>query len=616
MSRYNPHHHAAPVHAIASDWSKRCLLSDGSMFADDRQLWTPALLEELDRRFVQNLDTGEGDFFAKLETQLDQGSSASKQLMAEVLWILMLFQSNVSATKKRQNIGRVWSWSGERLPEEAPGLTDKELVGLGSTGTAYNTQRWRELAFLIESVRTFKRLDRDERDRLVSDGWSFASWLSDLPGAANRQLRHILPHLLFPDDFERISSVRDKRLVLLHYSGETSRTVNRWDVLRLDRELRALRERFENERGPEFDFYLPEVSAEWRGRKSQSEPEEAFDSAEVSTPAAVTEPLGGTGSDAPLNLILHGPPGTGKTYRIQKEYLPRYMEGNRFEFITFHQSYSYEDFVEGIRPEVRDGQVHYDVQPGVLRRLAERAQEDPRHRYALFIDEINRGNVAKVFGELITLIEADKRTLPGRPDSGLRSTLPYSRKRFGIPINLDIIGTMNTADRSIALLDTALRRRFHFIEMMPDPSGIQGAGDGKIADGEDGEIDLIQLLTTINERLSHLLHRDQTIGHAYFTGVSTFDGLRKVMARQVVPLLQEYFYDDWHRIRLVLGDVGVDREFQIVRQATVPVRRLYPSASVPDLEDQHMFSVALEAEITPDAIRKIYELADATAELS
>jgi len=144
MSRFNPHHYAEPVHTAASEWSKRCLLNDGSMFSDHLQLWTPGLLEELDQRFVQNLNSGEGDFFSKLETQLEQGTSESKQLMAEALWILMLFQSNVSPGTKRENVRRTWSWSGETLPDQIPGLLDEQLVGLGSTGTAYS-----DAAFLM-----------------------------------------------------------------------------------------------------------------------------------------------------------------------------------------------------------------------------------------------------------------------------------------------------------------------------------------------------------------------------------------------------------------------------------------------------------------------------------
>ncbi|WP_258124302.1 McrB family protein [Mesorhizobium onobrychidis] len=211
------------------------------------------------------------------------------------------------------------------------------------------------------------------------------------------------------------------------------------------------------------------------------------------------------------------------------------------------------------------------MRPGVLRRLCERARKDPSHRYALIIDEINRGNVAKVFGELITHIEGDKRLrfdANGKKISGLEVTLPYSGESFGVPSNVDLICTMNTADRSISLLDTALRRRFRFEEMVPNARAIGGETDGIIPDGEGGEIDLRQLLDTLNSRLTHLLHRDQRIGHAYFAKVQDLVGLRVVMAQEVLPLLQEYFYDDWRQIRLILADSAVGPEYQINCQAT------------------------------------------------
>lgn len=282
--------------------------------------------------------------------------------------------------------------------------------------------------------------------------------------------------------------------------------------------------------------------------------------------------------------------------------MPRYAdkEGDRFEFITFHQSYAYEDFVEGIRPVTVNGAVTYEVRHGVLRRLCERARKDPVHRYALFIDEINRGNVAKIFGELITLIEADKRLRfdsDGKKIKGLEVTLPYSGDRFGVPANVDLISTMNTADRSIALLDTALRRRFRFEELMPNARYIDSQGSGIIPDGEGGEIDLRQLLDAMNARLTHFRHRDQTIGHAYFTKVRSFSDLRSVMAREILPLLQEYFYEDWRHIRLVLADQTVsDPEYQLVRQITARPEDLFPSADTAELGESHMFKVTPEAE--------------------
>ena len=276
--------------------------------------------------------------------------------------------------------------------------------------------------------------------------------------------------------------------------------------------------------------------------------------------------------------------------------------------MTFHQSYAYEDFVEGIRPKTQNGNVIYEVCPGALRRICDRARKAPDKRFALFIDEINRGNVPKIFGELISLIETDKRIrtdasgnrMPGC--KGLEVTLPYSGECFGVPGNLDVVGTMNTADRSIALLDSALRRRFRFEELTPQPRLLK-----TINDGAGGSIDLRQLLENINRRLTHLLHRNQTIGHSYLYEVETFDELRRVFAREILPLLQEAFYDDWGQIRLVLADQTVGGEFQLVRMRMQTSAQLFPKADVAEIGNGETYEVVREDEITPDAIRKIYE---------
>ncbi|MBF4515579.1 AAA family ATPase [Flavobacterium sp. ANB] len=218
-----------------------------------------------------------------------------------------------------------------------------------------------------------------------------------------------------------------------------------------------------------------------------------------------------------------------------------------YDFVTFHQSFSYEDFIEGIKPKLEDGETElsFEIKDGIFKKLCLKAEADPGSNYAIFIDEINRGNVSAIFGELITLIEEDKRL---GATNELKIKLPYSKREFGVPSNLYIVGTMNTADRSVEALDTALRRRFCFVEMMPDSSIVQ----------KKNFKDRVLIMEKINQRVELLLDRNYTLGHSYFIK----EDFENSFKNEIIPLLQEYFYNDCGKIGLVLGR-GFVREKEI-----------------------------------------------------
>lgn len=279
----------------------------------------------------------------------------------------------------------------------------------------------------------------------------------------------------------------------------------------------------------------------------------------------------------------------------------------RYDFVTFHQSYSYENFIEGIRPEYipSTGGIDYSPKDGVFKALCDEARKKPEKEYAIFIDEINRGNISEIFGELISLIEVDKR----EGETGALSVLlPYSKSSFSVPSNVNVYGTMNTADRSIDQIDIALRRRFKFIPMLPSAKTIENELhlDGADAHNIDG-VDLIKIFDTINSRIELLLDSQHLLGHALFIKCRTVDDIANVIRNSVVPLLEEYFFDDVQKIQLILNDLddsGNLKSTAIYKHYTVLIENCFPYTADYIVDDKKHFYIS--EDITEASLRQIY----------
>ncbi|WP_309892199.1 AAA family ATPase [Archangium sp.] len=235
-------------------------------------------------------------------------------------------------------------------------------------------------------------------------------------------------------------------------------------------------------------------------------------------------------------LILYGPPGTGKTFVALKyaEYLAQ-RGGGDVTTVQFHPSYGYEDFVEGLRPSVDQGQLQYRVEPGVFRQVCDRARAKPQARFVLLVDEFNRGNLPRILGELLFLLER----------RGHDVVLPYSKQRFAVPENVVVLGTMNSADRSIALLDLALRRRFHFVEVQPSEEVLRAY---LVQHGRQEWI--ADLLGALNSELEKAgIERDRLVGHSHFM-VRDLDEerLELIWEATIEPLLRELFFSEPERL--------------------------------------------------------------------
>lgn len=606
MARETPEKNLAPVLQAAERWIKTCLVEDGSVFLSEPR-WRGDYVEAAHKAFVMHGLEGSDDFMTKLKIQLQDCSREEKQLFAEMHWALLLFVSkSVSPNKKRTLISEIWRWSGEQFPAQHPMMADEVLAGIGSGGMAFNSYRWKELKYLIEFVREFKKMSPSDRSATMSDYDQLIAFSERASSDRQRQFRHMLRYFAFPDRVERIASNGDRRRILVEFGRAKSAELKSWSDRKMDSALFELRQEIQKKYpGEMLDFYQPPLREQWDPEEGgdDTDPEPAPESGPPST-GEEHKPW----PESPTNLILYGPPGTGKTYWIQQtmaQYSDPGQNGDkRYRVVTFHPSYGYEEFVRGIRPVAIPGGAtsQFKMVDGVFKQICDRAKADPKRRYAIFIDEINRANIAKVFGELITLIEDDKRAeydSKGRLIAGMEIDLAGGSAeddgmRFGVPKNLDIYGTMNTADRSIALLDIALRRRFEFRELQPEYELLNDEVDG---------VDLARLLRRINERLEFYLDREHRIGHAYLLPVQSLAELRRVFRMRIIPLLQEFFFDDLGRVRSVLSTGSAASPFIQTRQLSHA--GLFSSAGAGETE-RHSYVVTTEDNWTADAFRGIY----------
>lgn len=300
--------------------------------------------------------------------------------------------------------------------------------------------------------------------------------------------------------------------------------------------------------------------------------------------------------------------------RIQQtmpDFFEKFLEKSdvdrRYAFVTFHQSFSYEDFIEGIRPEYVEetNSIDYSPKPGVFKALCTEAAKHPEKEYAIFIDEINRGNVSEIFGELISLIEVDKRQ--GMANE-LSATLPYSKEPFVVPSNVNMLGTMNSADKSVGAIDIALRRRFKFISMLPDSKIIS---DELLMNGVNPEdvdgINVIKLFDMMNHRIELLLDRNHMLGQALFMSVRSGADVVAVMRDKVVPLLEEYFFSDLQKVQLVFNDLDESGELcanPIYMHSTLSVDAYFDYIGDYLLDDKKHYSA--NPNMNEDAVKHVY----------
>ncbi len=530
MARYSEND-TQDIYAAASRFREQCLQRDGSLFSDGESLWTSDNFARLHAAFVGAPDEGERSFLEKLHDQIAQAGPSIVRLAAEALAIYFLFPSNVGGARKRDVVGQVLSWADSSFPDDT--IVAKAFLagGIGSGGQGYNARRPYELGFLIEFCLSWKQLLSEEQKKAVADPWEFETAIDRVEGAENRQIRHMLLHLLFPDHFERIASGYHKSRIVQAFRDLVPDSTADDDQ---DKLLLKIRERLEKLLpNQELDFYWPPLNAAWY--------DESEGSAEFPDLDIIRHKR---------QIVLYGPPGTGKTFRakrlarliIRSAALKSFGAARYFSEqaqlepkieshvhrLQLHPAYSYEDFVRGLH--INDqGKTEYRI--GYLPRLVEQIEAEAlatRLPHVLILDEINRTDLSRMLGECFSLLE-DRDSpidLPGRDANDKPMVLR-------MPKDLYVIGTMNLIDQSLEQVDFALRRRFFWINCSFDAESLlsaaeklwdSGASNRKWAEVRPDIQRLAKAASALNEEIhnSALLGPQYEIGHTYLLDVIPF----------------------------------------------------------------------------------------------
>lgn len=524
----------------------RCL-ADGTSLFTDRRIWNGALARELRQRVIEEPDVDSGlSFDQKLVRQLDGAAEDLRLLAAELRYLLLLPIFDMKGDLKRERLHALLP-DGIDCPEDLAAALD---VGVARFGAGHSQAPF-QYSYLIRIVEALDAQGTDRRSTVL-DPWRFKELVYSPEATRAMLAREALLFIAHPDTFERAFNVEHKNQIIdafeaLVDDGTTDR----------DRALIQIRAALTPEYGQDFDWYT-EDAPRWRSTGTSTT---AAGSVQDAAPAAQDQGLVDRIEDAADDLclpvewvstvtsllddkgqvVLYGPPGTGKTFVAQRIAEALAPDDDQRVLVQFHPSTSYEDFFEGYRPAVDDrGQMVYRLVEGPLARLAARATADPGRPHVLIIDEINRANLPRVLGELLFLLEYRDRSI---------HTL-YRAEPFQLPSNLQVIGTMNTADRSISMIDAALRRRFHFVPLFPNEPPIDDVLTAwSERHGRDPRWPA--LLKMVNrELIEDLGGPDLQVGPSHFMSGDSLDeaDVQRVWTYSIFPYIEDQLFGQPDRI--------------------------------------------------------------------